>query len=368
MSHAAAGVDARVFGLDLTRALAVLMVLVAHGSYLLAPAITAHNTFYLLAVWGVELFFVLSGFLVGGIVIDTVRRDPKWLANFWLRRWMRTLPNYWLFVAINAALWVAAHGALPSLGLYVVFMQNLLWPHPPFFPEAWSLAIEEVFYLVAPLVAMVLLPLATSRTRVFALLLLSLLTILAARFAWVMATDPAWDEGVRKVALIRLDCIVYGVVASYVCRRWVLTSAQRRGAAVGGVALAIASSSLFLTGALDTSAVARTVFFAVTSAGFAALLPLASTYDGARWPDLPLRAMRRTALWSYSLYLTHLPVVRIIELGGWKASTLAGCIAQFLAFCVVSIAWAALTYRFWEKPFMAARDRVAARLGISDAA
>ena len=79
--------DARVFGLDLIRAGAVSLVLVAHASYLLEPVFAAPRTFNVLAVLGVELFFVLSGFLIGGIIIDTVRRDPRWVANFWLRRW-----------------------------------------------------------------------------------------------------------------------------------------------------------------------------------------------------------------------------------------------------------------------------------------
>src|SRR5262245_12952822 len=84
-AHRATGHD-RVFGLDLVRATAVTLVLVAHAAYLLEPVFAAPRTFDVLAVLGVELFFVLSGFLIGGIIIDTVRHDGHWLANFWLRR------------------------------------------------------------------------------------------------------------------------------------------------------------------------------------------------------------------------------------------------------------------------------------------
>ncbi len=93
--------EARVFGLDLMRAAAVTLVLVAHASYLIEPVVALPRTSEVLAVLGVELFFVLSGFLVGGIIIDTVRRDGRWLANFWLRPWPRTVPNYFLFLPPN---------------------------------------------------------------------------------------------------------------------------------------------------------------------------------------------------------------------------------------------------------------------------
>jgi len=97
----------RVFGLDLVRAVAVLAVLFAHGCDLLGPAFSAPRTAQAFAVGGVELFFVLSGVLIGGIIIDGVRRDVRWVANFWTRRWLRTLPNSFVFLALNVFLFRA---------------------------------------------------------------------------------------------------------------------------------------------------------------------------------------------------------------------------------------------------------------------
>jgi peptidoglycan/LPS O-acetylase OafA/YrhL len=353
-----------VFGLDLVRAFAVALVLVAHGSYLLEPLLKAPHTFEVLAVVGVELFFVLSGWLVGGIIIDTVTRDGRWLANFWLRRWMRTLPNYFLFLALNVLLFRGLYHRWPSFAPFLAFAQGLYWPHPQFFNEAWSLAIEEVFYLLAPLVAMALLPLAKSRGRVLAMLVVAVVAIGLFRVQYVVARNAEWDMGVRKVALIRLDCIVYGVIAGYACRRWTIGRGTRWALAIGGVALACYAGWLLGVGWVRASPLVRALFFSAVPAGFAAALPLAATITGAAFPASLERATRRLALWSYSLYLTNLPVLRILDGVGFTATTAPRAVALFAFDVALAIGWAAANYRLVEKPFMNARDRVAARLGL----
>jgi peptidoglycan/LPS O-acetylase OafA/YrhL len=358
---------ARVFGLDLVRAVAVTAVLAAHAFDLLEPVFLAPRTAQALAVGGVELFFVLSGFLIGGIIIDGVRRDPRWVANFWVRRWMRTLPNYAVFLALNVVLFHAIYHRWPAFGAYVVFAQSLLWPHPQFFNEAWSLAVEEVFYLLAPLVALALLPLARGRGRVLAMLVLGALLLGAFRVGWVRAHDPQWDMGVRKVVLLRLDCIVYGVIAAYACRRWVLGRTARSLLAVAGVLVAGYAVWLLTIGWVVASPLWRALFFAGLPAGFAALLPFCEQLDGSSVPPPLAAATHRMALWSYALYLTNLPVQRAMILFGIEATRPGPSVVLALGFVVVSIASAAATYRWFERPIMDRRDRGAERLGLSRA-
>ena len=354
----------RVFGLDLVRAVAVTSVLVAHAFDLLEPVFVAPRVAEALAVCGVELFFVLSGFLIGGIIIDTVRRDARWVANFWVRRWMRTLPNYFVFLAINVLVFHAIYHRWPTFGAFLVFAQSLLWPHPQFFNEAWSLAVEEVFYLLAPLVALALLPLARSRGRVLAMLAIGALLLGLFRVEYVRAFNPQWDMGVRKVVLLRLDCIVYGVLAAYACRRWVISPAVRGLLAAAGIAVAGYAVWLLAIGWGGASPLWRALFFSLISAGFAALLPLCERLDGSSVPVPLAKATHRMALWSYALYLTNLPVQRVMILFGIGATAPSSSIVLALAFVVTSIAWAAATYRWFERPIMDRRDRVAERLGL----
>jgi peptidoglycan/LPS O-acetylase OafA/YrhL len=154
--------EQRNFGLDVLRVASISVVLGLHG----------HMGFFIgtgLASWtgwtavidacvafAVEWFFVLSGFLIGGMLIRGFEaQGTGWssVRNFWLRRWFRTIPNYGLFLAVNAGLvwWGIREGRFEWR--FAVFAQGLAWPPdtPLFYSEAWSLAVEEWFYLLLPL-------------------------------------------------------------------------------------------------------------------------------------------------------------------------------------------------------------------------
>ena len=91
--------NSRVFGLDILRALAILFVVLEHGNLLLPLQISSVIHFVIFD--GVTLFFVLSGFLIGGILLKTLNKQdhtPKTIFNFWKRRWFRILPNYFLIL------------------------------------------------------------------------------------------------------------------------------------------------------------------------------------------------------------------------------------------------------------------------------
>jgi len=113
----------RIFGLDVIRALAILLVLCSHSTLLLFP----NQKHILLTVIqffgtvGVDLFFVLSGFLIGTIILKQVHKGQtkfKDFCYFWVRRWFRTLPNYFLILLINIALLFVLKGeVLKGIGV-----------------------------------------------------------------------------------------------------------------------------------------------------------------------------------------------------------------------------------------------------------
>jgi len=171
-------------------------------------------------------------------------------------------------------------------------------------------------------------------------------------------------EKVRKVTLIRLDAILYGVIATYACRRWVIGIGIRRALAAGGLAVTAVAIWMLASGRVNADPWMRAAFFSVMPLGLAATLPLPAAATGRRVPAPVRNVVRVGALWSYSLYLCNLPVQRIMiwrDIGG---TTVLGCAAASVGFLAVAIAWAAANYAAVERPIMRARERVAARLGL----
>jgi peptidoglycan/LPS O-acetylase OafA/YrhL len=129
----------RIFGLDVLRALAVLFVVYGHGYNYVDGGIPV--TLYLLpSLDGVTVFFVLSGFLIGRILLRTVAKhdfNGPMLVQFWIRRWFRTLPNYFLVLSFLVVAYSLLDRPEPDdLWRYFLFSQNIAWPHPQFFVEA----------------------------------------------------------------------------------------------------------------------------------------------------------------------------------------------------------------------------------------
>lgn len=145
----------RIFGLDLLRAIAIICVLIAHTTFIISEKLDNAFT-YEFGFLGVEFFFVLSGFLIGGILIKLTTSEGglsfEKIKSFWIRRWFRTLPNYYLifvFSSINEVLY--RHHYDSHFLTFLIFSQNFTSPPPPFFNVSWSLSIEEWFYVTFPI-------------------------------------------------------------------------------------------------------------------------------------------------------------------------------------------------------------------------
>ncbi|MGI4978660.1 MAG: acyltransferase family protein, partial [Janthinobacterium lividum] len=139
----------RILGLDVVRACAIALVMASHFSDVFAAFWARHPPAFvsLAGVFGVELFFVLSGFLIGTLLVRAAATAPGWPGwrAFMLRRWLRTLPLYAAWIALMAVFWPPADGRLGwHLLRYLTLTQNLAWPMPAdnWFGVSWSLAIE----------------------------------------------------------------------------------------------------------------------------------------------------------------------------------------------------------------------------------
>jgi peptidoglycan/LPS O-acetylase OafA/YrhL len=365
--HVYSSVDNRIFGLDLMRAVAILAVLLAHSQYLLQgaglPALPLFD--------GVDLFFVLSGFLIGDILLRRLSDEGVTgtaVIGFWRRRWLRTLPNYYLFLAIN--LLVAALAIPYAFAAFdwrfLLFGQNLtpFGVNHAFFPEAWSLSVEEWFYLSAPLLigACAL----AFRTKRIALCMAVVAFVLIVVCPWARArtfdaglltSTKAEDELVRKVVALRLDSLSFGLLAM-LFRKAAPNAWRQSRLVLAALGVALTATAVAWQQHVWMTGVTRsyTTFYPTTLAfGFFCLLP---ALDGWRAASGRLaRFVTFTSLISYSLYLAHYSLLIVPMQYYLRPASGAKALLEFAAFWLAAYALATLNYRVFESRVLVFRDR-----------
>lgn len=368
------GENTRVFGLDLLRAAAITAVVCAHGFVVLYPhlvsvlGIFGHGGFY-----GVELFFVLSGFLIGQILVRQGSRlgRSSTVAVFYVRRWFRTLPLFFLFLGINVILefrFRHHHINFWEFLSHGCFLRNFAGFHMTFFGESWSLAIEEWFYLLFPAALWIGLKISKRFDVVFLSAACAFFTFSTVSRT-LSAFDPGatWSEAQRMVVIHRFDALMIGMFAAWISMRFPIP--WRKFAfpgALGGSVLLIAMYATLWKienhqlAFGDDSFFARTSRFTFVSLGFALLLPAASGWKLSK-ENLGSAAIRRIALWSYGLYLVHLPVFEIVNELIFRDSSrsLPKAFASFSLQVGGAVLLSAFLYRFFESRCTRLRERVA---------
>ncbi len=354
-------------GLDLMRAVAIGMVLASHGGSYVALWFHVPLPFNIAVAgfFGVELFFVLSGFLIGGLLIEAARpvRDRRSAWDAWrvfmLRRWMRTLPAYYAWIGVIAATALAGLAAWPShLLAHLTLTQNLAWPMlADWFAVSWSLAVEEWFYLIfASLIVGGTWLLGRRRALWVGVVLL--LTVSPSLRA-MLPGNVDWDQVTSKVVLYRLDAIGYGVAVACLLhgRRLGLAAALACLVAGAGVILAIWTGQF--SGMMPHRLFLANVIFPLCSVGFALCLPAASRAMAApRWLAAPAALVSRHA---YTLYLVHLTLLGLVN--AWSVASGRGpWAATAAAVALIVLASWALS-RWVERPVMARRPVQAASHG-----
>ncbi|OBY91309.1 hypothetical protein A6723_024995 [Pseudomonas sp. AU11447] len=346
--------------LDICRSLAISLVLLSHGRHFLTPAFPAAQNFKFGGFLGVELFFVLSGFLIGGIILRSAeesRSAVSWVPLFWTRRWLRTLPNYLLFLTINIALAHSIRPAdLPNIFYYITFTQSLAWQHPPFFGEAWSLAVEEIFYLLSPLLIAAFMYFgATAEKAMLRTAMLVILTSTTLRILALILNNPTMDEGLRKITVFRLDSIMFGVLAALLVKRYKeQTTIFRLAVGLSVIFFVCGYVASWPDSSLNESYAIRSSIFTMASLGGVGLVLLGIT---SKIRCNISFVTERISRWSYSAYLANLPVLMLLMKFKVPVTDSLSCIALFLAFIFLTFLVSALVYKFFEAKILRLRDK-----------
>lgn len=358
--------------------MAVILVLAYH----LFPSSPVRSGFV-----GVDVFFVISGFLITSLLLRPSRLgklgSPRRLMDFWRRRARRLLPALAVVITVCAtAAWMLGGDVLVGIGRQVLgaatFSYNWLAvaggsdyfaaTAPELFRNVWSLAVEEQFYVLWPLLLPLVLLVPGRWTRV------SLMVLAAGGSAWWMAALVADGDVTR--AYFGTDSHAFGLLLGIALalatvnmpeRAWML----RRGAQVGSLLAGLVGLGAVLVAALSPEDVAVTGVLVLASVG-TALTIFAGTWPGS-WlgRGLDVAPLRWIGERSYGIYLWHWPVLVLALVGTQGSGPEAGVPVWISAVAlVISVGAAALSYRFVEQPlrrygfrrtWRALRSRVAGR-------
>ena len=334
----------RIPQLDGIRGLAIALVLWYH--FVTGPFRTVGS----LAFTGVDLFFVLSGFLIGGILLDS-RASPDYFRKFYVRRFFRIVPIYAVFLLLGGYFAYRRHQLTGPWYLYPLFLQNFWMAKADvlgFLGISWSLAVEEQFYLTLPTIiryAANLRRLLVGGILSAPLIRLLLFYRVSHGSAYVLYRADALLLGVAGAMLVRnpayrdwvwrrrfllwfaLFIFLLGLLPFTVNPDWI-TGIQMRS--VGQTWIALLYLSLLLLAVSGGNAITRLLCFA------------------------PLRALGQIA---YCVYLVHYPLLLGVQIvrPGWPMK------AQVLAAAALTFAIAPLSWFLFERPLIAFGHRLAAK-------
>lgn len=352
--------------LDGVRGLAVLLVL---GFHLLWSNWTTGSRIFDIVVqlrssgWiGVDLFFALSGYLITGILLDT-RDVPHFFRNFYARRALRIFPLYYaVLLIVTIGFHPLSRSAAQPFLLLAAYLQNTpLWwrGHIPgltgnFTSHLWSLAAEEQFYLVWPLVVFFV---PNRRTLLW---ICTAVVVLSPAFRYLLILHGAPLQATYKLTLCRADGLLAGAALA-IALRGPNRSAVLRFAPVGLFLGCVACLAIAFAGHTFDFQTSRAVnIFAYSALAIACASLIGMAVSPATWVarSLRWRVLRFFGKYSYGLYILHQMVAALVEycFGGALRSSIPSKPLFHLVFPTVVLAitlpLAMLSYHHLERPFL----------------
>lgn len=340
--------------LDFLRALAIVMVLIHHVSQQWPVPLQWLTQYTHHGAAGVDLFFALSGFLIGGLFWREARQcGTIHLGRFWSRRWLRTIPPYLAGLGLAYTAVLVFRAETFDFG-YLLFLQNY-YDTPPFFLVSWSLCVEEHFYLLVPLLFFLLIRIRGTpfKNRLgFTLFGLALLPLLS-RFAIMEEAVPKFGYYTTATHL-NADALFLGFGVAYL-----LYYEGKKITAKARVACFLLLVTALVLLSIEMSPAFEYVFGrALVAVCFVSLLLLGVEARFTR--GVGVRPVTFVAVTSYSVYLTHALVIHAhTRLFGGLAADYPLPFLVLLIAGIFSVGWA--FFLVFERGALALRERWAPR-------
>jgi peptidoglycan/LPS O-acetylase OafA/YrhL len=360
--RAAAVITPHMPGLDLLRGVAILAVIFYHGFSFSAPRLALPNRpvafLYHLTGWGwlgVNLFFIFSGFLITGLLQDSVGNE-HYYRRFYIRRALRILPAYFATLLL---IWILGFVHLPYILVCLFFFANVpglfLAPGFAFYGPLWSLAVEEQFYLLWPM-------LQRRLARRTVLIICCALLLACPLLRWLLDRHLLFAGVPNSRTWMFADNLAMGAALALVVRmpRVSLRLFRAMGGwlmAVGAAGVLILASIHQLRGGLGTS-LGVSCFLCLGAGAMIGALCLFRNRSVPRG----LRFLLFFGEISYGLYLIHALCLMIYDRFAGEAPlhSPGGMVIRFLIANGVAIAIAVLSRRTFEQWFLGLKRRIPA--------
>ncbi len=342
--------DSRIENLDTLRATAILMVLIFHATQSFASSIPLIWRFTKAGSFGVDLFFALSGFLIGSLFFKETNVNGKVdISRFILRRISRTVPPYFIALLLSYLAVYIVRKEPFDFG-YLLFLQNY-YHEVPFFFISWSLCVEEHFYLILPIALTILLALFKQPSKTFIVLMVLISFIpLILRLNYQHIHPKPFGYYITATHL-NFDPLILGVLFAYISIYFkvMINALLRYKAAIYVACIALLASYSWWPPQWMYSLGAY-----LLAVSFAATVALASA-DRA-WVVSTYKLMGIIAVASYAIYLTHVLTLHSLE----RVFEFIGMNNIFLELSITLVLACLIGYIFYciiEKPLMAWRKK-----------
>jgi peptidoglycan/LPS O-acetylase OafA/YrhL len=351
----------RLTGLDTLRAIAIALVLLSHYNGFVARG----STFGFVGEvgWaGVDLFFVLSGYLIGNqLLAPAARGESLSLKTFFARRLLRTLPNYYAVLAVylllpHSPIWGKT---MAPVWNFLTFTQNFGMMYGQTFTHSWSLCIEEQFYFVLPLAVLVLVRPGRKPWLLWGAMAAAIAAGMTARGMAFMNGQEAFAAPVYYATWARFDELLPGVAIAMLKNFHPAAFARLLKHANALFMAGLASAVAVLYGVLNEAPsvfAANAVGFSLLAMSFA-LLTCAALSPSCWLNRLRIPGAASLALWSYAVYLVHKPVFMALRPEIARRGIDPAAPLTILAVMALGIFGGWLLYRLVETPFMRLRAR-----------
>ena len=308
--------------------------------------------FEILSSISVEVFFIISGFVLAPQIINLIKKNSFYNYKiFLIRRWYRTIPLYLLSLILISIIL----GKIFTLDFikYSLFLQNFIlpWLEDDYFSITWSLSVEEWFYIIFPLFLILIFKIFRSKHSLNIIYACIFFIIIIFLIRFNIASDDDWGLNVRRVVIFRLDSIAFGFLLFFYKDRLKSTNFNKTFLFILLILFSIFVFHILKINATEINTFFQIIFhYVVAIWGLLMVLLFYLLNFSLKNPKI-IKINLYLGKISYSIYLFHLIIIYFISYFNFSLIYLV------VLFSISQVLISSILYKYFEKPILISRPK-----------